>query len=883
MVSTAMASEETARGRTASQTMAFLRRSFSRLVNAVRHGAAESALAREIDAHLALLQDEFERRGMSAEDARYAARRAFGGVEQAKEHQRDARSFRWLGDARQDLRYAVRLLRRTPAFTIAAVLTLALGIGANAAIFTVVRAVMLRPLPYPEPDRLVGVVQQHQAFGVDLVTWTDYTEWRDSASSFVALAGAWNRTYNLTGIEEPERLAGAALTANLFATLGVPPRLGSAFAPDPAVDPRSVVLSDRLWRRRFGAAPDVVGRTIALNGIAHTVIGVMPPGFAWPESAELWVPFVPETGMNRGYHLLQVVGRLGPSATLSTARAELAAIAAASASAHPETNKDWGVQVSSLLQYTVGSVSRSLVILAGAAGCVLLIACANVGGLLSSRALARCREISLRSALGASRSRIIRQLLTESLVLSFLGGIIGLALAYAAIPALLSLTTLPRITEISLDAPMFALTLIASLVVGLLFGLAPAAAIARAAVGAATRVRGNLPAGLLRPTLLVVQLATAVVLLAGAGLLLRSFYKLHTVDTGLKMDRILTARFFLPRASYPVERCVALYEQMIERVAALPDVAEAAAVSVFPFSGVSANVVFTIPTRPPAAPGTILTANFSAATPDYFRAVGIPLLIGRGFEKTDHPGAPFVAVVNQALADRYFAGQNPVGQFVQILGPKPREIVGVIPNLRQRALHLPAEPEIYVPHAQFPTGGMFLVARTEDDAPLRAAASIRATVRSLDRDLPIASVRTASQLIEDTTSSRRLSLVLLSVFAAVALILSVVGVYAVLAFTVSRQTVEIGIRIALGASRRDVLLLMLSKGLAPVTIGLACGIAVALGSTRLLRSLLFDIQPSDPPTLLAVAVVLFMACLIAVLGPARRAASVDPLLALRSE
>jgi len=858
-----------------------LRRFVRRLVNVCRPERAEPDLAREIDAHLALLEDEFQRRGLAPEDARLAARRAFGGVEQAKELQRDARSFRWLNDARQDVRYALRLLRRAPGFTAVAVLTLALGIGANSAVFTVVHAVLIRPLPYPQPDRLVGILQQHTSFGPDFATWPDYTEWRDKSVSLESLGGAWSRVYNLTGIDEPERLAGAAVTPTLFTTLGVAPHLGT-FNPDGTGDPRTVVLSHRLWQRRFGRATDVIGRTISLNGVSHTIVGVMPPGFAWPEAAELWVPFVPETGMTRGYHLLQVVGRLRRDATVSSARAELETMAAASAAVYPE-NKQWGAHVSSLLDYTVGSTSRSLLILAGAAGCVLLIACANVAGLLTSRALARRQEMSVRAALGAGRARIIRQLLTESLLLSVAGGAAGLALAAWAIPRLLALTTLPRAADVALDATVFTVTLLASLCTGLVFGLAPAVTASRTTVSASTRGRGSAPVGWMRPALLVVELAVAVVLLAGAGLLLRSFYNLHQVETGVNVDRVLTARFFLPRASYPVERCVALYEQMIERVGGLPDVESAAAVSVFPFAGVSANAVFTTPARPPSAPGEFLTANFSSATPGYFRAMGIPLVAGRGFEAADHAGAPFVVVVNRAMADRYFPGQNPIGQIVRILGPKPRTIVGVIPDLRQRALQIPSEPEIYAPHSQFPAGGMFLVVRSRTDRPERLAASVRAAVRSVDRDLPIASVRTGAELVGETLSARRLSLVLLSVFAAVALALSVIGVYGVLSFTVSQQTREIGIRMALGAARRDVLALMVWKGLWPVAAGLAVGIGAALGTTRVLTTMLFEVQPSDPLTIAGVASLLLTAAFLAVLVPARRAARVDPLIALRSE
>jgi putative ABC transport system permease protein len=500
-----------------------------------------------------------------------------------------------------------------------------------------------------------------------------------------------------------------------------------------------------------------------------------------------------------------------------------------------------------------------------------------------SRGLARRHELSMRSALGADRFRIIRQLLTESLVLSIVGGALGLALAAWTVPLLLRLTTLPRAAGIALDTTVFVATLFMAAVTGLLFGLAPAVAASRTSLAGSMANRASASAGWARPALLVVELAATVVLLAGAGLLLRSFAKLQQVETGVNVERMLTARFFLPRASYPVERCVALYQQMIDRAAGLPDVVSAAAVSVFPFSGTSANVVFTTPARPPAAPGDILTANFSAATAAYFRTMGIPLVAGRDFETADHANAPFVAVINRAMADRYFPGQDPLGQVVRVLGPKPRTIVGVVPNLRQRALHTPPEPEIYVPHHQFPTGGMFLVVRTRSDRPALLASSLRGMVRSIDRDLPIASIRTGEQLMGATLSSRRFSLVLLSVFAGVALLLSMVGVYGVLSFTVSQQTREIGIRMALGAAARNVLGVMLWKGLWPVAVGLALGIGAALAATRALATMLFEVRPSDPLTLIAVVVLLLIVALVAVMIPARRAARLDPLLAVRCE
>jgi putative ABC transport system permease protein len=861
-----------------------IRRFVRRLVNAVRPAAADPELAREIASHLALLEDEYRRRGLSPEAARRAARVAFGGVERVKEVQRDARSFPVVDDTRRDVQYAVRTLRRTPVFTAVAVLTIALAIGANSAVFTVLYAVLLRPLPYPEPARLVGIVQQHTQYGPDFATWPDYTDWRDGTTTLESVGGAWSRVYNLTGVEEPERLSGAAVTPRFFATLGVPPAIGRTFAVDGSDSPRTLVLGHGLWSRRFASAPDVIGRVVSLNGQSHTIVGVMPAGFAWPESAELWVPFILEpNGMNRGYHLMQVVGRMKPDATLSSVRAELTAIAGRSAAQFPSTNAGWGVSVASLLDYTVNATRRPLLILMGAAGCVLLIACANIAGLLTARAVGRRDEIALRRALGASSARIVRQLLAESLLLSFAGGALGLVLAAWSVPRLLALTTLPRAAHISLDLPVFAATFIAAAVTGLVFGLGPALSASRDRLteGVASRATGAI--GRLRPALLVVEVAVAVVLLTGAGLLLRTFHNLYRVETGIEVDRLLTVRFFLPRASYPVERCIALYREMIERMRALPGVDAAAATSVFPFANVSANVVFSILTRPPAAPGHATSADFIAATPEYFQVMGMPIVAGRGFGAGDAATTPFVVVVNQASADRFFPGQDPIGQTIRILGPAPRTIVGIVSNIRQRRLDGPIEPEIYAPHSQFPTGGMFLVVRARTDDPGRLATSVRAELRSLDRDLPLASMRTGREIIGAGLSSRRFTLTLLSTFAAVALVLAVVGVYGLLSFTVYQRTREIGIRLALGAAARDVQALMLWTGLWPVAIGLAAGMAMALGVARVLTTMLFGVQPSDPLTLVAAAAVLFGASAVAVLWPARRAARIDPLLVLRHE
>jgi putative ABC transport system permease protein len=833
----------------------------------------------EILAHVEIEAERLHAEGLSPEDARAAALRGFGNVTRVRERFYDSKPNIGIERLWLDLRYAVRALRKTPIFTLASVGTMALAIGATTAIFTVVNAVLFRPLPYPRADRLVAVLQ-YGAGGPEFATLPDYVDWRDQSASFASLAGAWDRVYNLTGIEEPERLQGAAITANLFSTFAVQPAMGRGFDARGTDDPQTVVLSHSLWTRRFGATETAIGRRVSLNGRPFTVIGVMPPGFAWPASAELWVPFVSEPGMTRGYHLLQVVGRLKDDKTLATARAELETVAAAAATAYPATNQHWGVYATTLLNHTVQSSSRALLMLSGAVVCVLLIACANVAGLLAARSTSRYREISIRAALGATRGRIVRQLLIESLVLAIASGAVGLWLATVTIDPLLSLTPLPRAREVSLDPTVVVFALLTSLSTGVLFGLAPALSSSRVDLRSGLTIRATGSIGRMRPMLLALEIAAAVILLAAAGLLMRSFHRLQHVDAGFSADRLLTTRFFLPRASYPIERCVRLYQDMIERVQGLPNVERAAAVSAFPLSGTSPNVVFQIPEQH-RDQNQIITAEFAAVTPGYFRIMGIPLLAGRDIDSSDRPGSPYVAIVNREMASQFFPGADPIGRFITILGPQPRMIVGIAENIRHRALLNVPEPAIYVPHTQFPTGGMFLVIQSRSNDPASLAPSVRAELRALDGNLPLAAMRTADNLLADTLSSRRFSLLLLSIFAASALLLSIVGIYAVVAFSVSLRMKEIGIRVALGAAHDQVVWLFVRQGMLPVTLGLAVGLIGALATTRVLSNMLFEIHPSDPITLAGVSLVLLMSSLAAVVVPARKAARVDPISVLQ--
>jgi putative ABC transport system permease protein len=514
---------------------------------------------------------------------------------------------------------------------------------------------------------------------------------------------------------------------------------------------------------------------------------------------------------------------------------------------------------------------------------VLLIGCANVAALLLARAAVRRYEIGLRAALGATRGRIARQLLTESTVLALCGGALGLALGAWAIDPLLALTALPRAPEVSLDGRVLLFTLGLSLLTGVGFGLAPALALSRQQGTLRSTPLGSTRMRTLRPVLVAVEVALTVVLLSCAGLLVRSFVRLQQVEMGFNADRVLTMRFFLPRASYPAERAALHYQEMMRRLSALPDVDSVAAVSHFPFAGLGANMVFDIPGRPPGAPGDHLTAEFRSASPGYFRTMGIAMVNGRDFADFDRADAQLVAIVNRATADRYFPGQDPLTQSVRLLGPTPRRIVGVVQNIRHRELAKGPEPEIYIPHAQYPIGGMFVALRARSADPARLAPAARASIRSMDSELPIASVRTFRELVDATLSRRRFILTLLALFATTALVLSAVGIYGVLAFTMSQQTKEIGIRMALGAASRDVVRHAVSQGMAPVVCGLAAGIVAALGAARALAEMLYEIPPHDAPTLVGVAVLLLGVSLVATLIPARRAAHVDPLLALRHE
>ena len=798
----------------------------------------------------------------------------------------------------QDLRYGVRMLARSPGFTTVAVLTLALGIGANTAIFSVVNAILLRPLPYKDPQRLVMVSKENPRRGVyrNHVSPPDFADWREQQEVFVDLAAFYQESFHLTGTREPERVLGCRASAGLFPLLGVEPVLGRSFAAeeDQPGRERVVLLSHSLWQRRFGADLDVVGERLTLDGEAHLVVGVMPRGFDFPGDAEFWKPLAltPEQldDRERGAHYLLVVARLRPGANLEQAQTEMDIIAAR---INERTRAGWGAEVAALHEVTVGGVRPALVLLLAAAGLVLLIACANVANLLLARASQRQKEFAIRAALGAGRRRLVGQLLTEGLLMGALGGLLGLLLAQWGVDMLLTLipSSLPRAAEIGVDAWTLSFALILALLSSLFFGLAPALRASRSDLqeslreGRQSGVSG--PSSRVRRGLVVTEVALAVLLLVGAGLVLNSFVRLLYVDAGFNARNLLTLRMALTNARYPEPKArVVFYQQVLELVRSLPGVRSAGLISDVPVTGGLGywNNAFHIAGKPIPPPQDRTYAYLRWISPDYFRTMGIPLLRGRGLRETDREGSRRVVLINEAMARRFFPSEDPLGQPLVIYwrSREPWEIVGIVGDVRQTTLELEAAAQMFVPYFQSPQSYATLVVRTAGES-MGLLPSVKGVVGAVDSDLPVYRVRTMEQVLAASLSGRRFSMLLLGLFAVLALALSLVGIYGVTAYLVGQRTHEIGVRMALGAQPGNVLRLVLTQGMRPVFVGLAVGLAVAFGLTQFLRSFLFGVGATDPVTFAGVALLLAAAALLACYVPARRATRVDPMVALRYE
>ena len=806
----------------------------------------------------------------------------------------------------QDVRFAFRQMAKRPGFTLVVVLTMALGIGANAAIFSVLDAVLLRPLPYPEPQRLIKVWSRFTGIGIpndqNWVSAPEFRAYQQLNRSFSDLAAIGIDAFNLGVKGSPMRVIGAGVSPNLFGMLGAQPMLGRAFLPEEAQPGREkeLILSYGLWRRVFGGNASVVGSTIDIDGAPMTVVGVMPAGFAYPSDTEIWAPlaFSPDdlSENSRGNHGYEVLGRIKPGLSLAQVQSDMDSVARTMIEQHksyPYEKYGFGVILHPLLEETVGDVRPSLLVLMAAVGLVLLIACANIANLLLARSTERRQEMETRMALGASSARLARQMLTESVVLACTGGLVGLAFTPLALRGLVSLAakSLPRAVHTSIDLRALALTASISVLTGILFGLAPALQSARKTsfdvLKSGKNTEGRRPR-LLRTILLICETALSVLLVAGAGLLLRSFAEVLKVDPGFRPDGVLTMRVALPGAVYgKPEQVRGFYNELLDRVRKLPGVESAGAISGLPLANEGGSGTTTIDSQWVPIENTTPEADQRAVTDGYFEAMGISLVRGRLFDARDADSAPRVAIIDESLANEFFPGQDPVGKRLHQGGrgrkdPRWDTIIGVVRHVRNRTLEARSRVEVYWPENQAGYNAMTLAVRTKGNAA-GLITPIQREVASMDPTLPVYRVRTMNEVMGESLERRRLALTLLGVFAGLALLLAAVGIYGVTSYGVAQRRVEIGVRMALGADRGQVLRMMIGSGMAIIAFGLAIGVALALWLTRLMGGLLFAVRASDPLALGGAALLLMGAALLAIFIPVRRATRLNPMAALRYE
>ncbi len=806
----------------------------------------------------------------------------------------------------QDTRFAFRMLLKRPGFTLIVVLTMALGIAANTTIFSAIDAVLLNPLPYKDPSRLMVVWETNRQLGAEMwdqneVSIGNFRDWRSRNQVFDQLGSLFYTDMILTGAGEPEKIKSCVVTTNFFQVLGIQPMLGRSFLPEEETPgtPFSVIVSHDLWQRAFGSDRNLINKTLTLNGHSVAVVGVMPPAFElqFPTSmhVDMWVPMIIGEGdFDRSNNFLYALGRLRQDVSREQAQAEMNLIASQLQQEHPDTNTARGVRVVPLHKQLVGNVESYLYMLFAAVGFVLLIACANVAGLLLARVTARHREVAIRMAVGASRWRLTRQLLTESVILSSLSGVLGLLLAYAGIKLLVSLTPseVPRLHEIGLHVPVFLWTLAISVVTGVLFGLAPAVQASRTDLNQALKESsgqntGGSQGSALRNVLVVSEVAVALLLLVGAGLMTRSFFRLQQVNPGFEATNLLSMNIALPPKKYrQPQQTNAFFDQLIERVEKLPGVKSAAGIDPLPLSNSNVTTTFLVEGAPFVAVADRVDVGRRVVTPGYFQTMSIPILKGRSFTEHDRDNTTNVIVVNEALARRYWPNQDAIGKRLGFEEDPSkqvwREIVGVVGNVKHKALEIEAMPEVYFPYQQSPRSFMNLVVRTESE-PASIVPAVRGQVSDLDKDQPVSDVMTMEQRLVQSVASRRFVMLLLSTFSFLALGLAAVGIYGVMAYLVTQRTQEIGVRMALGAQKRNVLKLVVSKGMALALTGTGIGLAASLALTRLMRSLLFEVAPTDWLTFVTASLVLLTVALLACYIPALRATRVDPLIALRYE
>ena len=800
-----------------------------------------------------------------------------------------------------DIRYALRNLLRRPGFTLIAVVTLAVGIGANTAIFSAIHSLLLNPLPFPELDRVVAIWDKLPSKGVmhNEVTVANYLDWQSQTQSFehLALYRWWNA--NLTGIDPPERIQGFMVTANYLDALGMKPIMGRNFFGEenqPGKD-AVAIITHSLWQRRFGGDPNILNKTITINSVVRTIVGVMPEHFNFPKGGEVYAPLAmtPELMKSRGYHSYYVVGRLKPGASVEGSQAEIDNIMARLEQQFPETNKGWGSTVFPIVADSVRLYDTALWVMMAAVGFVLLIACANVANLMLARASGRQREIALRSALGASRWRIVRQLLTESVIVALIGGALGMLIGFWGIDALRAANPgdaakfAPGWYQLGINFPVLMFTLGLSLFSGVVFGLAPALQVSKPNLNDSLKEGSRQTSGSshrLRSSLVVLEVALSLMLLVGAGLLGRSFLSLLKTDPGFNPDNVITMSLVLPVAKYKDEpRVAAFYQDLLQRVKANPGVESAAFVNFLPLGGANASDSYLVEGVPEPVPGQEYDGRYRVATPDYFRTMGISLVRGRGFTDQDKAGATRVVVVNETLARKHWPGEDAIGKRIRFYGPLEQapwlEIVGVVRDVKHE-LNIPIQPEYYLPHAQDSWVSMVLVARTSVD-PTSLAPALRQHVWAIDKDQPVFGVKTMQEVRSSSVAIYSFSSVMLGIFAVVALLLASVGIYGVMAFAVTQRTQEIGIRMALGARTADVLKLVVKHGMKLALLGMLIGLGGSWAITRFLEKMLVGVEPTDLLTFSVVSVFLLLAALVACYLPARRATKVDPLVALRYE
>ena len=879
--------------------MSALRHFTAGLRRLLRLDAVERDLDDEVAHFVEMAARERMRAGVPPDEALRAARLELGGVEAVKERVRGGGWEATLASLRQDLGYGLRALRRNPAFAAVTVLTLALGIGANSAMFSVVNAVLLQPLPYREPERLVRLWMAKPIVGMAQMPVTPGSAdiWRERARAFSGVAAYFQTASTLTGDFEPEQIPGANVSPEFFSVLGFRPVLGRDFRAE-EVEPgrnRVVILGHDLWRRRFGGDSAIIGREITLDHRnRHTVIGVMPPAVTYPGTSEFWEPLSRREEGGHAMHMLSVIARLAPGLSLAQATNELTLLHEGVQREVPGSYEGITVRAVSLHDSVVGDVRRTLLVLLGAVTFVLLIACANVANLFLARATTRQREMAVRAAVGASRSRLMRQLLTESAVLAILGGVAGLLLARWLVRLLVALNPadIPRLAQVGIDGRVLAFTLVVSVLVGLLFGIAPALRLARTDVqhalkeGAASALSGSMSRRSHGPLafIVVAQVALAVVLLAGAGLMLNSFARLQRVELGFEPAGAMAITISPAFNRFPDgQRTNDYYQRMIDEIASVPGVRSAAAVAGAPLGGAFMNTRLTIAGAPTPAGAESQRAMVVVASPGYFRSIGAELRQGRALSVEDREGTPKVAVVNAALVRRYFPGGNAAGRPIRLgRDTVDTEIVGVVADVKQSGVARETDPVAYVSFRQLEVAFMTLVVRTagEPEALLRA---LRERIRAVDPHAPITRVETLEDVVAGSIAQPRFYTTILVLFAGLAVLLAAIGLYGLMAYSVSRRTHEIGMRLSLGAAPGRILRMVVGQGLRLILIGSAVGIVAASGLTRLLEGLLFGVSATDPATFGAISVLLIAVATVACYLPARRATRVDPLVALRSE